>query len=198
MRFLSIDNINNKYIRILQHLLTLHSDEDYQKIMDILGIKEDIYEITARTNDKIVNKYYLDKGMIFLDSEPIVIPRIFVDNFVDKIIDSIFVITENIISNQKIFKIILDRFITNSPKDYLEIDKLDLDKNNSTNSKQISSLDKLDLDKNNRTYKSIRIYENSWNKFKMICKTSNLNVEDAFKYAIYDYLDSLQIDFSDS
>lgn len=170
MQFITTEYLSKEYIDFLQFLLKLNSNKEYDKIKEILGINN----IQHIDNNQIINRYYLNKQMIFLtDPNPIITPRIFINDITKSLLDTILTITDNILTNRQTIDHIIEQYIVNAPKYYLDLESVKIFPNMG--------------DKN--IYVQINVSEFTWNKFKKMCNIGNMILKDAFELAVFTFLD---------
>lgn len=157
---------------LLQDLLVLHTNSEHDKIKEILEIDINIKKVDT----EIVSRYYINKGMIFLKNNDIcVTPRIYVDNNIKEILDILYLVIDDIISENQLIDMIINRWSAKYSKNIASLRKT-----------QIHNQDTENL----RNYIKIKVSERTWNGFKKICTIGNIFVRDAFRIAVVEFLEN--------
>jgi len=109
-----VENVDVKVdpTEILQNLITLYFDRDYDSICKILKIED------KKCSDNIPSDKYYKKGMIFCDNDnPPIQVRIHVDEETKQIFNTLSMVSSKSITEKELTDIIIDRWINdNIPK----------------------------------------------------------------------------------
>lgn len=163
---------------IIQHLITLYFDHNYVNIYKILKMKYEpenepsIDERRYRLNDIPVNKYY-KSGMVFIkDENPVIIQRVKIDEETNFLLNTLLMITSNIINESEIINIIIENWIKGSfVKKKFEVENI------------------FTVGKCSRF--SIEVGQSSWNSLLKMCKNNRISIKNGFKMSIKQYFNEI-------
>jgi len=163
-----ISNINTDITEVLQNLISLYFEHDYEGICKILKINKDKY-----SNIKS-NKYYDNKGLTFCDDDnPLIFRRIYVDDEIKRTLNSLLMVINNSVEEKDFIDLIINKWIK---------------KVNVYGLPEPNSIPKI-IGK--ETYIQLKVGKKSWNDMSMACKNKDILMKTGFKMMLLSYLDEL-------
>ncbi len=166
------------YTELVQHLIELHFNNEYEDICKILKIK---YEPTKEQSlderryrlDKIPVNKYQNKGMFFLkDENPITIQIVTIDEETNFLLNTLLMITSNVITESDYINFIIENWVKGSVvKSKFEVENL--------------------FTVGNCSRHTIEVGQSSWNSLLKICKNNRIAIKNGFKMTIIQYFNEI-------
>lgn len=174
MYFVNADPIKIDINDLLEYLIELHFNNDYDKICKIMKIK---YNPNYYKDDKIPYIYEKHNKMTFCNDENLPLHvRIYVDDETRNNLNVLLTASSNIINE----KIMIDMIIKKWMDKVGVIGKLKTDKI-------------IEVNESNETYIQLTVGKIIWDKFTVSCKNKNITTKKGFKIALFNYLYELRI-----
>lgn len=166
------------YTELVQHLITLYFDHNYESICKILKIKYEpnkeqcLDKRRYKLNDIPVNKYQ-NKGMFFLkDENPITVQIVTIDEETNFLLNTLLMITSNVITESDYINFIIENWIKGSVvKSKFEVENL--------------------FTVGNCSRHTIEVGKSSWNSLLKICKNNRIAIKNGFKMTIIQYFNEI-------
>ncbi len=154
---------------LLQNLITLYFDHDYDSICKILKIEKS----NNHKNNIPSDKYY-KKGMTFCEDKnhPIQV-RIYVDEEIRQSLNTLLLISSNLIDEKIMTDLIINKWIN-------KVGVVGMLKNNNTTELV-----------GNKTYIRLNVGKEKWNDFLTTCKNKGIPVKIGFKMALLNFFNQL-------
>ena len=154
---------------IIQHLIFLYFDHNYESISEILKIKND----KKSSNNIPLNRYY-NKGMVFCeDDNPLIKVRINVDEEIKYPLNTLLMISSNSIDEKNFISLIIDRWIE-STKTYGLLDR-----------------NKIPKIIGKESYIQLKVGKRSWGDLSKACENKNITMKTGFKMSVLKYLNEI-------
>ena len=161
-----INNID--YTELVQHLISLYFDHDYESICKILSLEicDKNYESTYK---------YHDTKMIFLkDENYVTVQRIYVDQETKYILNTLLMVTSNSVNEKSFLDLIINRWIKN-------VHLIGLLNDNVIQPEIIGK----------ETYVQLKVGKKCWEDLSKSCKNKNILLKIGFKMSLLNYLDEI-------
>ena len=163
----------------IQHLITLHFDHDYENICKILKIKYEpehenrLDERRYNLNKIPANRLFYNRGMIFIkDENPFTIQRIKIDEETDFFLNTLLMITSNIVTEYEIINMIIENWTKGSfVKNKFEVENI------------------FTIGKCSRS--SIEVGQSCWDSLLKMCKNNRILIENGFKMSLMQYFNEI-------
>jgi len=166
MYFVKNEDVKIDPTELMQNLIELYFDHNYEGISKILKI-----ENSNRRKNNISSDVCYKKGMVFCeDDNPPTQVRIYVDNETKYILNTLQMISSNLIDEKKFTDVIIDRWIKNVGRTGL----LRYDNIPETIGKE--------------TYVQLKVGKKSWNNLTIVCKNKGVLLKEGFKIAILNFI----------
>ena len=167
------------YTELVQHLISLYFDHDYEGICKILKIKYEleheqcIDERRYNLNKIPANRLFYHRGMIFIkDENPVVIKRVKIDEETDFLLNTLLMITSNIITESEMINMIIEDWTKGSfVKNKIEV------------------MNTFTVGKYSRS--SIEVGQRSWDSLLKMCKNNRIATKNGFKMSIIQYFNEI-------
>ncbi len=166
MYFAKNEDVKIDSSEVLQNLITLYFDHDYDSISNILKIEN----YKKYTNNIISNRYY-SKRMVFCeDDNPLIQVRIHVDKETKYILNTLQMISSNLIDEKKFTDLIIDRWIKN------------------VGGTGLLRYDNIPKTIGKEKYVQLKVGKKSWNDLTLVCKNKDILIKEGFKIAILTFI----------
>ncbi len=163
-----VENVDVKVdpTKILQNLITLYFNHDYDSICKILKIEK-----SKNHRDNIPSDKYYKRGMIFCgDENPRIQARVRVDDETKYALNTILMVSSNSIDEKGMIDIIIDKWIKN-------VQIVGLLKSN-----YIPEI------VGEETHIKLEVSKNKWNDLLLSCRNKGIPLKIGFKMAISNFL----------
>lgn len=166
MYFVKDVNTNVNPTELLQNLITLYFDRDYDTIYQILKLEKN----ENHPNNIPSDKYY-SKEMVFCkDENPLIQVRIHVDEETRYILNTLLMVSSNLIDEKELINLIIYRWI-----------------------KSVGVIGLLKYDNipkivGKETYSQLKVGKESWNTLTMACKNKGISLKKGIKIAILNFI----------
>ena len=170
-----VENVDIKVdiTKLLEHLVELHFDRDYDIICKILKIERDL---NYNKDEESTYKYNKQYGMIFCKEDTAIQVRIHIDEETRNALNTILIASSDIINEKNMIDIIIDKWLK----------KVGV-------TGKIEDCDTIQFNKDNNTYTQLRVGKKIWDKLLLSCKNKNISVKEGFKISLFNYLQNLEI-----
>lgn len=170
MYFVKNSNVNVDPTEILQNLITLYFDHEYDSICKILKIEK-----SNDNKNNIPSDRYYKKGMTFCEDEnPLIQVRINVDDEIKYPLNTLLMISSNLIDEKEFTSLIVDRWIK-STKTYGLMDR-----------------NKITKIIGKESYIQLKIGSRTWYDLSKSCKNKGILMKNGFKMSVLDYLNEIR------
>ena len=151
----------NDIMKLLQELTILYSKGDHEEICKILNINCSV------TDSDIPVYRYNKEGMIYIPDNPCIEVRIHLDEDTRLFLDTLLMVTNEIINEKNLVDLIIERWIVNIllVTEQLNIERYGKEK-----------------------YIRVNTSQESWYDFVTVCKKKGIPVRNGLKMAIFDFL----------
>jgi hypothetical protein len=153
---------------ILQNLITLYFNKDYESVCKMLGIT---YNSDYKQFKNEASKKYYNNGMEFVNEDnPSIFVRLYVDNETKIILDTLSMVTNKSIDEKSLNDLMIERWI----------DKVHVE----------GILKKEDIIKNvgKETEIKLEVGKNTWKCLSKACRNKNIYMKEGFKMSVIKYL----------
>lgn len=171
-----IDDVD--YTNLVQHLISLYFEHDYENICKILNIEyntaneQQLDESRYKEYNIPSNKYYKN-GMIFLeDVNPVITKTVKIDEETNYLLSTLLTITSNVTKESNFINQIVD----NWTKECILKDKYEV-------------MNVFTVGRSTRVL--VKVGQTSWNLFIKTCKNNRIVIQNGFKMAIQHYLNDI-------
>ena len=169
MYFAKTAHVNIDPTELMQNLITLYFDHNYESIDKLLKIDKSKYP----SNDALLNKYY-NKGMIFCDDDnPLTQIRIYVDEEIKYPLNTLLMVSSNSIDEKGFIDLIVNIWIKN------------------VNLTGLLETDYIPKIVGKETYIQLKVGKKSWNDLTITCKNKGILLKTGFKMLVLSYLDEI-------
>ena len=166
MYFVKNVDIKIDPIELLQSLITLYFDRKYDTIYQILRLEE-----SNNHRDNVPSDKYYKKEMLFCkDENPQIQVRIYVDKETKYILNTLLMVTSNLMDEKEFMDIIINRWI----KDVKVTGSLKYDNIPEIVGKEI--------------YSQLKVGKEIWNNLVMMCKNKGILLKEGLKIAILTFV----------
>lgn len=167
MYFTKNEDVKIDLTEMLQNLIALYFDHNYESISEILKIKND----KKSSNNIPLNRYY-NKGMIFCeDDNPLIKVRVNVDKETKYILNTLLMVSSNSIDEKNFTDLIVDRWIKN------------------VSNTGLLRYDNIPETVGKETYIQLKIGKKTWNNLTIACKNKDILLKEGFKIAILTFIE---------
>ncbi len=169
MYFVKNVDIKVDLTEVLQNLITLYFDRNYDGISKILKIEESIKHQNNTPSD-----VYYKRGMVFCEDEnPPIQVRIHVDEETKHPLNTLLMVSPNSINEKEFISLIIDRWIE-STKTYGLLDK-----------------NKIPKIVGKESYIQLKVGNRTWNDLSKSCKNKGILMKNGFKMSVLKYLNEI-------
>jgi len=169
MYFAKNEDVKIDLTEMLQNLIALYFDHNYESISEILKIEND----KKSSNNIPLNRYY-NKGMVFCeDDNPLITVRINVDEEIKYPLNTLLMISSNLIDEKKFISLIINKWIEKF-KVYGILN----------NNKITNIIGK-------ERYIQLNVGKNSWENLSKACKNKNITLKVGFKMVVLEYINEI-------
>ncbi len=166
------------YTDLVQHLISLHFNHDYENICKILKIKyepnreQQLDEHRYNINNLPLNKYY-NKGMIFLEDEnPVVIQRVNMDKETSYFLNILLLTSSKMIKESCFINLIIEKWASGN---FVK------SKSEAKNVFTVGDCSRI----------SIEVGQKSWSFLLKMCTNNRISLKDGFKMSIMQYFNEI-------
>jgi len=166
-----VENVDVKLdpTEILQKLITLYFDREYDTINKILKLEKDN---THKRN--VPSDIYYKKGMTFCDDEnPLIIVRIDVDEEIKYPLNTLLMISSDSINEKDFISIIIDRWIE------------------TTKTNGLMNKNKIPKIVGKESYIQLKVGNVTWNNLSKSCRNKGILMKNGFKLSLQHYLNDI-------
>lgn len=162
----------------LQNLMDAHSNRQYSYIRKVMNIDHYLTDDDKNHNEMmyLMDKHPNQSSIPIPYNNDIIIRRVFVDKYTKSVLDTLYLITEDIIPKSYLIDMILYRWITNISESILNL-RINL---------PIPDMS------NELPYITIDVTTDAWKRFLKTCDNcEHILVKDAFKHAVFSYIEDM-------
>jgi len=169
MYFVKNVDIKIDLTEVLQNLITLYFDHRYDNICKILKIEKNYNHQSNIPLDR-----YYNKGMMFCeDDNPLIKVRINVDEEIKYPLNTLLMISSNLIDEKEFISLIIDRWIE-STKTYGLLDK-----------------NKIPKIIGKESYIQLKVGNRTWDDLSKSCRNKGILMKNGFKMSVLEYLNEI-------